>query len=109
MGSLNFSKPAVSAMSRSSRLNWLRLIWLMSLAFQFIVLEGKTARAEGFVEKPFEAQWQETDAAVLSGTKRTFFWGPEPFAHAYEGYAEASNNGQRRVQYFDKARMELTK
>jgi hypothetical protein len=113
---------------------------LVPLAFQ-----QKTARAEGFVEKPFENQWKETDQVVLYGTKRTFFWGPGPFAHANEAYAEASTSeasvtpiaysffsvkpvnctsqpvlmiyhdrdtrltsGQRRVQYFDKARMELT-
>ena len=71
---------------------------------------AQPAQAEAFVEPAFAQQWRSTDEAVARGTaRRTFFWGPEPFAHTNEVYLEAPNNGLRRVQYFDKARMELTK
>src|SRR4051794_7446321 len=71
---------------------------------------GTNAHAEGFADAAFERQWRSTDAEVASGAvHRTFFWGPEAFAHTGEVYAESADNGQRRVQYFDKARMELSK
>ncbi len=81
------------------------------LLAQGVALSGSgTARAESFVEGPFEQQWQATDQAVATGqASRTYFWGPQPFAHTAEVYAESPNGGQRRVQYFDKARMELSK
>jgi hypothetical protein len=73
-------------------------------------MPGGTARAEGFSDPAFQQQWKLTDEAVATGkTSRTYFWGPQPFAHTAEVYAESPNNGQRQVQYFDKARMELTK
>jgi hypothetical protein len=69
-----------------------------------------TAKAEGFSDPAFQAQWNQTDQAVATGqVSRTYFWGPQPFAHTSEVYAESPNNGQREVQYFDKARMELSK
>lgn len=72
--------------------------------------EIKSARAEDFAEGAFAQQWQQTDQAVANGqASRTYFWGPQAFAHTGEIYLEAGGNGQRRVQYFDKARMELTK
>jgi hypothetical protein len=72
--------------------------------------ETKSARAEDFAEGAFAQQWQQTDQAVANGqASRTYFWGPQAFAHTGEIYFEAGGNGQRRVQYFDKARMELTK
>ncbi|HEX2913041.1 MAG TPA: hypothetical protein VH186_19710 [Chloroflexia bacterium] len=67
------------------------------------------AQAEGFVAPPFEQQWNATDRAVATGqVSRTYFWGPQAFAHTSEVYNE-SPEGQRQVQYFDKARMELSK
>src|SRR3546814_3493255 len=47
--------------------------------------------------------------SVLEGRiSRTWMWGQEAFTGAvYEEYAE-SPSGQRLVQYFDKARMEIT-
>ena len=37
---------------------------------------------------------------------RSWLWGDAPFAGGYEAYANAPG-GQRLVQYFDKARMEI--
>jgi hypothetical protein len=68
------------------------------------------AQAEGFSDPAFQNQWNQTDQAVATGqVSRTYFWGPQPFAHTSEVYAESPQNGQREVQYYDKARMELSK
>lgn len=58
------------------------------------------------------AAWQQTwareDQPVASGAAhRTWLWGPSPFAAEQEQYAEAPG-GRRAVEYFDKARMEVT-
>jgi hypothetical protein len=57
----------------------------------------------------FMRVWQRTDLPVAEGiSKRTWMWGPQAFTEAVvEPYAE-SPDGLRTVQYFDKARMEIT-
>src|ERR1700730_4328482 len=95
---------------RSQRLGLLLpgLLFLQALALG--LNPGGTAKAEGFSDPAFQQQWKLTDEAVATGkVSRTYFWGPQPFAHTSEVYAESPNNGQREVQYFDKARMELSK
>jgi hypothetical protein len=68
-----------------------------------------TVKAENFINPAFYRQWQANDEAVVSGSiSRTYFWGVQPFAHTSEVYKESPDNGRREVQYFDKARMELT-
>ncbi len=68
-----------------------------------------SAQAEDFVSNAFQNQWNSTDADIASGkVARTFFWGPQAFAHTQEVYSETVT-GTREVQYFDKGRMELTK
>src|SRR5690606_35166227 len=57
----------------------------------------------------FMRVWQRTDLPVVEGiSNRTWMWGPKANTEALsEPYAE-SPGGQRTVQYFDKARMEIT-
>ena len=57
----------------------------------------------------FQRTWQRPDQPVKTGqVNRTWMWGPAAMDGAtFEPYAE-SPNGQRLVQYFDKARMEIT-
>ena len=57
----------------------------------------------------FNGTWSRTDRPVLDGTTaRTWMWGPEANTQIMsEAYDEAPG-GQRQVQYFDKARMEIT-
>ena len=57
----------------------------------------------------FGRTWSRTDQPVADGVEsRTWMWGPEAFTTlGIESYAE-SPGGQRDVQYFDKARMEIT-
>lgn len=59
--------------------------------------------ASGFALPAFEQQWEGGEAITPN------FWGPLPTAREgqQEAYREASG-GQRTVQYFDKARMEMT-
>jgi len=57
----------------------------------------------------FERTWARTDKPVLDGNvSRTWMWGPEAFTGPLiEPYAESPDE-ERLVQYFDKARMEIT-
>jgi hypothetical protein len=59
--------------------------------------------ASGFANAAFQSQWQQGEASTPN------YWGPLPLAHdgQNEPYVEAPG-GSRLVQYFDKARMELT-
>ena len=57
----------------------------------------------------FQRTWERTDKPVLDGeVSRTWMWGPEAnYAPMQEPYAE-SPGGMREVQYYDKARMEIS-
>src|SRR5205814_4970825 len=55
----------------------------------------------------FDLVWTRTDADVAAQTlTRGWVWGPGPGLAGLEPYADAPG-GQRLVQYFDKARMEV--
>lgn len=61
----------------------------------------------------FQRIWNRTDEPVqVHAVNRTWMWGPEPFTDVIvEPYVEgnvAGQTGVRRVQYFDKSRMEIT-
>ena len=87
----------------------LPVLLLLQVVILGLDLHG-VAKAEGFSDPAFQNQWNQTDQAVATGqVSRTYFWGPQPFAHTSEVYAESPSNGQREVQYYDKARMELSK
>jgi parallel beta-helix repeat protein len=58
-----------------------------------------------FADGAFRRLWATTDAPPGA---QIYVWGPMPFTSGvWESYQEAPN-GRRLVQYFDKARMELT-
>lgn len=77
----------------------------LSLVLAAIVIASADAPANQY----FESTWARTDKPVQDGQAvRTWIWAPEAFTGALlEPYAE-SPSGEREVQYFDKARMELT-
>jgi hypothetical protein len=58
---------------------------------------------------PFKQRWERTDKPVNElRVNRTWMWGPGAFTGAImEPYVESPGR-QRQVQYFDKARMEIT-
>jgi uncharacterized protein YkwD len=81
----------------------------MTIGVLLLTQLGVPAGAENIADPAFEETWQRTDQPVVAGQAiRTWMWGPEPFTAALtEEYAD-SPGGLRTVQYFDKARMEIT-
>src|SRR5438477_1203458 len=57
----------------------------------------------------FQRTWARTDQPVADSTvNRTWMWGPEPLTVAFNERYDDSPGKSRKVQYFDKARMEIT-
>ncbi len=76
--------------------------------FFWLFLVSTPVRAASFSDDSFARAWQRADLPVSQGTAaRSFMWGPGPFKSGFETYWEAPD-GSRLVQYFDKARMEIT-
>ncbi len=73
------------------------------------LISPASALAITFDQEPFHQRWMHTDLPVAEElVNRTWVWGPGPnTAGIDEVYAE-SPNSLRRVQYFDKSRMEIT-
>jgi hypothetical protein len=66
-----------------------------------------TAAPADFADAAFRRTWERTDAPVAAHTAdRSWYWGPGPGMTLMEPLAEAPG-GMRRVQYFDKTRMEI--
>jgi glucose/arabinose dehydrogenase len=85
---------------------WLS-IWAVFILL-FIALLTTSAHAEPFADPAFSQVWAKTDQAVALGTlKASWVWGPQGRVSRTEPYQQAPG-GQRLVQYFDKARMEIT-
>jgi hypothetical protein len=63
---------------------------------------------KGFADRSFEQVWQRNDRPIADQrAARSWAWGPHGLMARTEGYLQASG-GLRQVQYFDKARMEVT-
>ena len=73
------------------------------VSFLLLIPCSGLSAASSFAAPPFQVVWQRGEAAFPN------FWGPLSLAKdgQQEPYKEAPG-GQRLVQYFDKARMELT-
>ncbi|HYP21097.1 MAG TPA: DUF5107 domain-containing protein, partial [Chloroflexia bacterium] len=81
----------------------LLLVLLPALPFQ----AATSAVAADFADPAFKRVWMRTDKLVADGAvKRSFYWGPAPGESRMEAYAQGPG-GMRRVQYFDKSRMEI--
>ncbi len=82
---------------------------LLLVCTLLVLLAGAIpAAANAPDESAFRRLWERTDGLVADGTiQRTWYWGPEPFMTQDEMYHEGIN-GQRRVQYWDKGRMEIS-
>ena len=102
-----FSKFA-SEPSASRRLRLGLAVVLFCSLFTLALQAAVPAQALSFSSPFFRRTWQRADYPVAIGAvQRGFTWGPEPFFSSFEPYAD-SPNGQRRVEYFDKARMEIS-
>jgi len=78
------------------------------LLLAILVIPMLDAGAQDPATAEFERTWERTDKPVADLVlNRTWIWGPDGLtAGIAEPYAEAPG-GQRLVQYFDKARMEI--
>ena len=101
----------IHADSRGDTINMRkRLLAAISLLGLIMALVAPgPAAAITFDQPAFLDRWTYTDQPVAEGAvSRTWIWGPGPIAGGInEPYAE-SPGGMRRVQYFDKSRMEIT-
>ncbi|WP_110514903.1 LpqB family beta-propeller domain-containing protein [Herpetosiphon llansteffanensis] len=78
---------------------------IVSTLFQGTASAAPWANRSAFVSPKFEEVWRRSDdPRVRDG--RSLYWGFGPWFDYNEYYRE-SPNGLRRVQYFDKARMEI--
>jgi len=78
------------------------------LSSLFLTALLTTANAANFAEPALQALWEYADRPVTEGlTPRSWTWGPVYSEGKNEPYVEAGG-GTRLVQYFDKARMEIT-
>jgi hypothetical protein len=69
--------------------------------------DQQAAAAAGFADVAFQRLWQRSDLPIASQqTVRSWMWGPAAMTMRDEEYRQSST-GTRRVQYFDKARMEI--
>src|SRR5207249_9755046 len=84
-----------------------RNVWAVLLALALLPAAFAPVRAAGFADPAFQRVWARADRPVAEQrVARSWLWGDAPFAGGYEAYANAPG-GQRLVQYFDKARMEI--
>jgi hypothetical protein len=90
----------------------LRVIFLVILLCSLLTSAIGTATpavANPFSNPSFRNNWQRADYPVAIGAvTRGFTWGPDTFFSTTEPYVEGPN-GQRQVEYLDKARMEITR
>jgi endoglucanase len=90
-----------------------RPLWVVCFWLGFAGLFPALVTAQPqFVDTSFQSSWQRADLPVAQGAAqpaRSWLWGPEGFEApngSTEPYSQ-SPGGQRKVQYFDKARMEI--
>ncbi|MEI6045582.1 MAG: hypothetical protein WCS37_14630 [Chloroflexota bacterium] len=81
---------------------------VVTLLLPLLICWSTPVQAAGIFSDPaFQKVWSRTDQALAGGgANRSWFWGPESFAHTSETYLQ-SPNGHRKVLYFDKSRMEI--
>jgi hypothetical protein len=99
----------------SIRSKGLRLFWVvLALSQAFLLTTGLTKAADSptagysFANGAFRHNWERADLPVIQQvTSRSFIWGPVGWAFRQEAYVETPG-ASRSVQYFDKARMEIT-
>lgn len=86
----------------------MRKVLTLVLLALLLVGVGPVSAAPAPDERAFQRLWERTDAPVASGqAKRTWYWGAKPLDTRDEEYEEGVG-GTRRVQYWDKGRMEIS-
>jgi hypothetical protein len=86
----------------------MRSLLLLSTLFVLLVSALPAYAAIQADESAFRRVWERADGPVANGSvSRPWYWGPEPLATMDEAYTEGIE-GARRVQYWDKGRMEIS-
>jgi len=81
---------------------------LTGLLALLLLLSVQLTAAASPDESAFRRVWERSDAQVANGNlKRLWYWGPAPLHTLDEPYIEGFQ-GKRRVQYWDKGRMEIS-
>ena len=89
---------------------WQRRGVLASISVALVALLGQGAGAQGtFADPAFRSVWERSDKPVSDGQAggRSWTWGPQARQPLREPYSQNILGGDRLVQYFDKARMEI--
>jgi hypothetical protein len=88
------------------RSNLILLPWLITTLL--LLLMPLSAGAVSFIDAGFTANWNRVDKPVqdLAGLGRGYTWGPV-VAGSEAITSEPYNGTTRKVEYFDKARMEV--
>ncbi|MEO8285896.1 MAG: phosphate/phosphite/phosphonate ABC transporter substrate-binding protein [Chloroflexota bacterium] len=92
----------------ASKKRFLAVAAIATLAFPALsVYQSSPALAADFADPAFQKVWSRTDQPVADKqVVRSWYWGPTPGETKTEKYAEGES-GTRKVQYFDKSRMEI--
>lgn len=87
---------------------YVRLLLALLVLGGLHLATGTTAANTPPDEGAFTRVWESTDGRVASGAEqRPWYWGPAPLITLDEEYIEGID-GTRRVQYYDKGRMEIS-
>src|SRR5579875_739433 len=82
---------------------------LATMVTPLVLAAGAEAMTPLFADPTFQHTWGYTDMPTVTGqADRTLMWGSYPFTSAMMEPYKESPGGKRLVQYFDKARMEIT-
>ncbi len=90
-----------------------RITYVTVFAVILVLAAVPPASADDIGSYAFQRIWNRTDEPVqVHAVNRTWMWGPQPFTgvilEPYQQGNVAGQQGVRRVQYFDKSRMEIT-
>ncbi|HUG14531.1 MAG TPA: hypothetical protein VMM78_05865 [Thermomicrobiales bacterium] len=82
---------------------------LIGLILLISALVSATTSAAPIGDAAFQRTWERADRPVAEGAAvRSWLWGPTAYSAAVQEPYEQSPGGYRKVQYFDKSRMEIT-
>src|SRR5690349_17176829 len=95
---------------RARRMHRRRLAQLgvVAVAMTLLALGALNAFAVQPGNADFQRTWERTDKPVAdSGVARTWMWGDQAFTNVLDEDYQQAPGGIRKVQYFDKSRMEI--
>jgi hypothetical protein len=90
------------------RTRYVRYVGIFALLASMLVAASPAA-AVPIGDQWFQRTWEREDRPIIENlVTRSWLWGPEAYSDVlWEDFAD-SPGGKRKVQYFDKSRMEIT-